>query len=324
MTNLWQRLSASERRLAGIVGVLAVLFALYAAALPALEYLRDLDYRIETREMEVLNMTRQAAQSYAVDTRYRRLAEQHSTSWTEAEIRDGVQRELDRLALRDPDESKSGRLVQISSRPSGSLMNYSGYREYQTTFSTSPGDIRSLTEFLRRIQESPQALRIDRLDLRRPDPRQDDVVAEFQVTRVVVDRGAEEGLEDLSPAPVVGGWTGVDCALEPLDGGIVKASATEAGALLYQVHELVAGKKLRLSVEVGADGTARLGVLNLKTGKPTGAEAPVAVGEPRAYAAEFVIPGTAGEKVALGIPCVVIEAEGTTVTAARVTLEEVP
>jgi hypothetical protein len=207
-------MSRRERRLAMVAGIGVGLMLLYLIVMPAYSYLQGLNMQVESLEEAVYSNTYQAAMSEVVSKRYGELASQHSTGWTEAEISDGLQRELDRLSMADPTgkdpKAKSGKLLSIQYRPEGQLTPFTGYREYQTTFTTQPTGISEIAEFVRRIQESPQTLRIDKLDLRRDNPLSSPVVAQITVTRTVVDAKetdapkAEEATKE-AKAPKQGG-----------------------------------------------------------------------------------------------------------------------
>ncbi len=351
MSKLWTRLSTRERRLAVVVGVIVVAFCLYVAALPAIGYLGDLDTRIDDLEQEVLNLAVQAAQSYSVEVLYARLSSQHSTVLTEAEIQDGLQRELDRLSYRDPDvPDPAKKLLSITYRPEGQLTVYKGYREYQTTFATQPSPIQAIAEFLRRLQESPQSLRIDALELRRENPSSRYIIANVTMSRIVVDRVEGQDVEVEIPHAVGNmldnpgfeewddvqgrfpGWESMNCVLSQVQEGAtegvaqLRAECQGPQGAVFQPRELVAGRRYRLSLHLTAAGPARLEVMNMTTGKPfEGGQALPQDGKTYFLTlAPFTVPGKPGEKVTLALPYIRLEAAGCVVHADNVTLEEVP
>jgi hypothetical protein len=332
----------------GAVGLMIV----YLMIMPAVLYIDGLNMQIDSLEDEVYNSTAQAARSEVVSKRYDELASEHSTGWTEAEINDGLQRELDRLSLAGAPDKKTGRpgkLLEITYRPEGQLTDFNGYREYQTTFSTRLSYIAPIAEFVRRIQESPQALRIDKLDLRRDNPNTKHIVAQITVTRTVVEgkeiaelaapvelpkgnfaRNASFETWDASNA-VLPDWVLVGAAVSPdaahaVDGkSAVKVVATDANAMIYQTHKLVAGQKYRIAVLAATKNEAVFQVVDGTTrARLPGAQTMVADGNMYEYALnEFVAPGTAGEEVELGIPCVVLPEKGSVVFLDKAVLEAV-
>lgn len=353
----WEKLSARERRLAVVVAVLVGLAFVYAAVAPALGYLQSLSATVDSLEEELYSNTVQASLSKVVSARYATLAAEHSTEMTEAQISDGLQSELDRLSLQgDPAKGgAAGHLVRIVYRPEGTLTDYEGYREYQTTFTTQPTTIQALSEFLARLQQSPQALRVDRLDLRRENPAARSIVATIAVTRTVVDR--PEGEPKPVPAPaepeptpetaVVAArnpsfeqwdaaakafpeWKAEGCTVEPdaqhaVEGAnAAKVVATEKGARFYQNHELVAGRTYRLSAVLAAQGKVTLAILDAESGRPLG-QAPIAAGDTMLEVKVPKIPvaGRNGEAKEYAIPCLILDAPGDTLFLDKVVVEEV-
>lgn len=352
VTTLWNRLSVRERRLAMAAGAAVGLMILYLMIMPAVMYIAGLNLQIDSLEDEVYNSTAQAARSEVVSKRYNELASAHSTGWTEAEINDGLQRELDRLSLSgvlDKKTGGAGKLLEITYRPEGQLTDFNGYREYQTTFSTQLSFIGPIAEFVRRIQASPQALRIDKLDLRRDNPSTKHIVAQITVTRTVVD--SKEGSTPAAPVELpkgnfarnasfetwdeskltppdweLAGATAVPDATHVVDGkAAVKVLATDAGAMIYQTHKLVAGQKYSITVLGATKNEAVFQVIDGKTRKPLpGAQTMVADGNLYEYALkEFVAPGTEGEEVELGIPCIALKDKDSVVFLDKVVLEAV-
>lgn len=351
MNNLWNRLSARERRLAlGAVALLGA-FLVYAAVLPAINHLNDLDLRISELEDEVCNNTQLAALSKVISARYGELAVQHSTAWTQAEISDGLQRELDRLSLKTPpppDGSARGggpRLLTIAYRPEGALTPYTGYREYQTTFSTQSTTIAAVAEFLRRLQDSPQTLRVDKLTVRRDNPASNAVLATITITRTVVDRsGVEEDLEaDTGKLARNGGfeawdavskgflnWRTDGCAASIDETHVVEGTkalklvAEKPRARYRQDLKLAGGRKYRLSLHAVATGPASFVVYDVAAKKVLPGEQTIATqGEMRAYTLEFQTPGEDGKKVELMAPLIILNGVGTTAFVDGVVLEEV-
>lgn len=357
MNKLLNRLSARERRLAGATGLVVAAVVAWMAVMPAVGYLGDLDSRIDTLEEQLYSNTYQAALSKVVSARYNTLAAQHSTAWTEAEISDGLQRELDRLSLKTPPppdgSGGSGpRLLTITYRPEGQLTAYSGYREYQTTFLTQPTTIGAIAEFLRRLQESPQTLRVDKLDLRR-EPNNKQVTASISVTRTVVDRKAADGETAAVPAEGTAKpagnlvsnpgfeawndtrkqfaeWSTEGCTVSPdsehaVEGKLAaKAVFSAKRGRLFQDQKLMAGRTYRLTLHAAAQGVVSFSVVNREAKAFDLPEQKVQNdGKMREYKAEFTVTGTAGQMVPVVAPLFLLTGEGATVYADQILLEEV-
>lgn len=187
MSSLWSRLGSGERRLAWAALVVLGVAVVLSGAQRAVDRQCGLQERLAALENEVVSSTSEVALSRRVAARYAALAVAHASGLTEAQISDGLQSELDRLSLR-PESGKQ--LLKVVYRPEGVLTACAGYREYQTTFTTQPTSLAAVAEFLSRLQQSPQALRVDRIDLRRDNPAARSVVAQITVTRTVVDPSA--------------------------------------------------------------------------------------------------------------------------------------
>ena len=201
VNSYWQKISPRERRLVVITGALILVAFVYLIGLGAVSRLRALDRTVEQLEDQVLSYKAQIAVSKEVDAAYDRIASQHSSTWTEAQIFDRLFQEIYRLALKNPPELGSQEkmtahkpadyLVIIPSLRQGSLNEeQEDWREYTIKVKPNPTDLKSITAFLQRIMESPQALRVDALELSRPVSK-NDVGVVLDVTRTVVDGIAE-------------------------------------------------------------------------------------------------------------------------------------
>lgn len=194
MHNFWRNLNPRERRLAiGVVCLLAIGVATTVAK-RASDRLRDLDGTIQQSQSILIEYTQLVARSQSVDEAYRRIASQHSSAWSEAEIHDRIRQEVYRQAMRTPppegvpfSPSDSEELVSIPTLQQGTLRtDPRGFREYQLNLAIPPAPVENLFAFLERLQGSAQSLRIDRLELFR-DPMLEDVTAIIDITRTVVD-----------------------------------------------------------------------------------------------------------------------------------------
>ncbi len=284
------KLSPKERRLA--YGVLLVVIAVFGYSVVnfAVRNLASLDEQIEQLEDELYQLSLQAKRMDDVNRAYSLVTEQHSSEWTQAEIHDRLRTELLRLAMVNmpppgslPSAFSGDRLVEIPSWPAGTLDDQGeGFREYHIRVTTKPARIQNIALFLKRIHESPQILRVDRLELVRPSPESSDIVLTMTVTRTIIgdtpskptslsQRNAADnlapnaGLEEWDSATAsFPNWQGVNMELKQTDAGTTEGSyrlegtATQASAELYQVHLLRAGQKYEWRGDIAASGTATL------------------------------------------------------------------
>lgn len=342
MSSFWSRLSNRERALAA--ATLSVVFAAIVALVlsRAFAYVMDLDEQIDSLQLELVNNEQQMLRIEPVNNAFARIAGQHSSRWTAEEIRDGLHREIYRLALQSPGQpaqpgavqaaaapnSNAPRIVDIPSLPDGVLKAQGdGYREYTIDFRIQAAGMEQLTLFLARLQESPQVLRVDSLNVVR-EMEDQRVNAQIQVTRTVVD-GVETSGD--SPAVFAGGGIvngGFEQTGSPPEGwqmegamaGPTKLHVTEGatalaviasndGGRLWQEMELEAGETYELSLDAAATGDAALSVGAMEpsgerpgTMTPYGAPAPLRNdGSPYRYVFQFSPPGDAGTAAAVGI-----------------------
>jgi hypothetical protein len=286
-------MSGRERRLAGGVGLAAIVGLVYVILIQALGYLGALDEKIRAIEEDLLDAGHNAARSETMDALFSEIAAQHSSDWTQEEVHDRLRQEIYRLAQQIPPPPGSTApagpaLVQIPSLPQGRLEDSgAGYREYKIAFSIQPADIGSILQFLARLQQSPQVLRMDGLELTRL-PETGILTAAIEVTRTVVDSPSTEPAQ---PAPSVGAGQGGNLARNPSfeqwdapqgrfpewnghgvglaqsdelasDGAAcLSAHALSAAAAIYQRHELSAGATYDLTLDAAASGPATLGIM---------------------------------------------------------------
>lgn len=198
MMKLWARMSRRERGLAVAIVVLVVGGIVYSIVSSALEHLDRQMADIDRLEQQLVNYSRHLERRTPVDAAFARIAEQHSSQWTGEEINDRLTSEIYRLAREDPGTPGNpgvGReIVPIPLIPPGELEpNPDGYRVYTVDFRTDNAPVSDLTAFLRRLEESPQALRIEVLDIRRAPDLIGAAQAAIRVNRTVVD-GVEEAV----------------------------------------------------------------------------------------------------------------------------------
>jgi hypothetical protein len=221
LVDAWSRRSLRERRLAFAVAGLFATLMIVLALKGAWQVLDGLDREIGQLSNEMLNHTRQVAVRRRVEARFAQVANQHSSAWSESEIRDRLRQEIYRLSNLVPPEldargtplstdNKSGFLVKVPELGSGRLIDGGeGYRAYQIEFSIEPAPLPDLMAYLERLMQSPQSLRIDRIDLRR-DPERTEFAANLVITRTVVDDPggeAENALPELAARLDASAWT---------------------------------------------------------------------------------------------------------------------
>jgi len=348
MSSLFNSLSARERYLTIIVAVVLVVGVAYYTAFRAVTRLDELEDAIDRRQDELLLYQSQANRSASVESAFQLIASQHSSEWTREEINDRLRREIERLSVENPGppdsvldfqaDMSSRRLVNIASYPQGQLDTAEGYREYKIDFRVQPTDIRSLIVFLERLQESPQALRINELKLSR-DPVQRLVTAQVEVIRTVVNSepgpwdGESEDEDALANIARNGSFEEMDGSGEAFpewqaeglaiaqdsrfktDGAIcLQGTSQSADARVWQRQELAAGRTYELSVDVALIGSGRLQVVDEGQDKPyEGAAALLEGGDIYRYVVRFTVPGEPGTAVWVGAPVVAVDTPGSTV-----------
>lgn len=202
----FERMSPREQRLAIIVAVLVSVFLVFMVVRSALGSLSALDARVNRLQQNILNVKNQIRHRERTEAQYARVASQHSSAWTEAEILDRLRAEIYRLAQRQPpplDENgvpvevtnSQGELVTIPTIQQGNLSEgEQGFREYNLSFSVPAAPLKDMIDFVDRLQNSPQSLRVDAIELVR-EPIEEKVAANLTITRTIV-----AGVGDLAPA----------------------------------------------------------------------------------------------------------------------------
>ncbi len=358
MNKYWRQLSKREQRLALATGGLLLAAVIYLIVAPAASHLRWLDAEIERLEMDLINYTAQVSREETVTREFAKIAEQHSVRWTAEEIHDGLRREIDRLSLENPPEPgeergnsnpSDGRIVSIREIPEGVLSDSGeGYREYQIGFRTAQARVPNLVTFIRRLQESPQALRIDALQLERVSPMDEEATATFEVTRTVVDGipeeiaettdepGEPEDVEHIdnglfeqwdSDSRKFASWNSRGAALDANERfatagkHCLRAVASEPDAAVYQEVALTGGATYLLTADITVEGAAELGVANSEgNGLYEGTVTLDGDGAHR-YALRFTASGPAGESVQVRAPYIRLTDADTVVYLDNVSLK---
>ncbi len=193
---VWGRLSARERNLAFLTGVVVGGFLLFSVVRMALTSLREMDGEIARLQDDIVNCANQMASREAVEAQYAKVAAQHSSAWTEPEIHDRLRQEIYRLARRVPppldergiaveSQDSNENLVEIPALGKGEMAEGgAGYRQYRIPLRIPAVGIKPIIDFLERLQQSPQSLRLDKLELYRV-PESDQVAASVVITRTI-------------------------------------------------------------------------------------------------------------------------------------------
>lgn len=278
----WSHRSTRERRLAVAVLSLAAVFGAVLAVKGGGEVLDRLDREIAQLENEILNSARQAALRDQLEARLTQVANQHSSAWSESEIRDRLRQEIYRLSNLYPPAldpkgiplstaSEDGVLVNIPELGKGQLIaDGEGYREYQIEFSILPVEISALAAYLERLMESPQSLRIDRIEMWR-DPSRSEFAAKLLITRTVMDdvlaHGAGDSENDNNATPISlrpDAWQcdGCEIRAEGEDGAeqVIALRATADSARAWMEHRLPTSGTCKVDLEIASNAEGKIGV----------------------------------------------------------------
>jgi hypothetical protein len=342
MTRPLAKLSQRERRLALLTIIILLGVVGYTVVTIARNRLHELDQDIEQAENELYQLNLQAKRLSEVDKAYTAVTEQHSSEWTQAEIHDRLRTELLRLALVNmpppgslPSAFSGEHLVEIPSWPAGSLDDRGeGYREYHIRITTKPTSIKNIALFLQRIHESPQILRVERLELVRPSPEAADVVLTMTVTRTIIgdtpkkpdaispvgptenlarNAGFEEWDETTGSFPE---WEFENVIPMRLDAGASEGSwrlqATCQGTTgsISQIHQLQPKTTYDWEADIAANGIAKLNVIYNEK-QPLSPE-PIQIekdGRVRKYRIRFTTPDTPQSQIEVHVPAISLESE---------------
>jgi len=306
MNRIWAKMSNRERLLAVAVAALVVTGLSYMTVMGALNHLEQQEAMIDHYEQQLINFSRHMERRTPVDAAFGQIAEQHSSQWSGEEIYDRLGSEIYRLARQDPGAPGSPGsgpdIVPIPQLPPGELSaNPEGYRSYTVEFKTGDASISNITAFLRRLEESPQALRIEALDIRRPPDQLGGGQATIRVNRTVVD-GVEEATEPepLPDGPVpdrlpaftaqaaelapngsfesvrdgsAEGWLAEGCKLSSTtdfvtDGNIsLKVEPEDSGAILAQPLELAGGSSYEMTIDLKSSAALSITVMDEGDGR---------------------------------------------------------
>lgn len=334
ISSLWQKLSDREKNLARLTAAAIALMVIYTGYQRAMARLDDLDMTIMRLEDDLVSYTFQIAHRELVESRYAAIASQHSSAWTEAEIHDRLRQEIYRLARNTPppldengiplNQPEDGNLVEIPSLGKGNMAEGGkGYREYRLNLRIPPCPLANLITFLERLQQSPQSLRIDALELNRAIDG-NVVSASIDITRIVAD-GATDTLPAREVQTVATGtgrimlraqdWVATGAEIQDVaeagSHGAVDIQATADTAEVYLLRSLPGGTVYEMIMDLAAaQGEVVLGVgLESEETPFEGAQSIVADGSVYRIHLQFTLPGAPGTDVQ--IKCPLIRMQGT-------------
>lgn len=354
MSTAWQRAAAQyekmsprEQRLALIVGGLAFLFIVVLAVRTAIDSLGNLDAQINRAQTMILNTENQIRHRESIEEQYARVAAQHSSAWTAAEIHDRLRAEIYRLAQRQPPAlnadgvpekmtNTTGELVSIPSLQQGNLTEgEQGYREYMLNFNVPPAPLKDMIDFIDRLQNSPQSLRVDVLELTR-DPLGEDVSANITITRTIVAGVKEDKAAVVKvSAPKAAGekkaagmklnaaeWKTENCEVGAETGGSETTALVftpkAAGATAYVERAMPPGV-YQVSLDLSADGPASITVAD--NGEPL--KGAVEVSPNKNITCTFQCRTRSDGRPQLRIPLLKLAEAGSTVRLTRMAVEKV-
>ncbi len=356
----FSQLSASEKRLSIAVVGLLLAAVIMVIGFRCADALATLDATIASQQNALLELSKFAALAGPVDEAYETMAKQHSSDWTQEQIHDRLRVEISRLQLRQvlPDDapipavSKPGdSIVDIRSWPVGALEDSGeGYRTYQINFRTEPTSIQNIATFLERLQKSPQALRVDGLELTR-QPLSTEVTAVFRVARTVIGEGktpqpkVAEAPKPVAPSNAIvnsdfaqwnpqessfPGWIVSRAAMSEAkdlvaDGGTaLSLHANSPDAELYQVVHLRAGATYEMAFVARTAGVVQVCVFNESKGEALKGDANLVQGATGyQYRYRFTVPGDNGSEISMRAPYFVLGQTGVVLVVDNVSVQEV-
>lgn len=328
----WSKMNQRERVLTAVTLALGLVFLAWFIVVSAQRQMEGLHAEVDRLQERVVTASFQIARKQQVEAEYARVAAQHSSAWDKYEVYERLRQEIFRLAQKVPpplDESgvpvkassESGALVEIPELRQGVMTeNEGGYREYKLSFRIPTVELTDLFNFLERLRESPQSLRIDGLTFAR-DWNSTQVAAEVELTRIIVnnDQAPAEAGEEKSG----GGFTRI--ALDPkqwsADKGALQVTgeglvlqAQDDGAAMYLEQQLPGASSYDCVLELSSTGPGRLAVASGAEAKALeGAQDLPGDGAPYRVHLQFTVPGKQGEAVAVRAPFITLNNYGTQV-----------
>lgn len=314
---LWEDLSKREQLLAIATAAVVTLVAVYWGYQRSQETLKTLDNTIGTLENNLERHVRMLAHRDIIESEYAAIAAQHSSEWTEAEIHDRLRQEIYRLAKNTPapldangnplpTPGNIGNLVEIPSLGKGQMAEGGeGYREYHINLRIPPTELRRLIQFLERLHNSPQSLRIDALDLNRP-PEQELVSASINISRIIADGATLTATDALPESPAGLGrihlsadnWKTQNASVQNMSSqsihGAVTLQMMASSAEVYMTHTLAGGNYEMTANLASSSPDVMVGVADGETGRPLSPmQAITGNGQTNQYQIRFTIPDNA-------------------------------
>ena len=345
ISNAWRKLSQRERRLAALVGLLLPLFLVAFIVRSAMMQVSELDTTISRLQDDVLSYTHLMALKRSVESQYEKVAAQHSSEWTAPEIQDRLRQEIYRLSKRVPPplddngipvqtESSDIELVRIPALQQGTLRaGAKEYREYLLDFQIPSAKFSNIVDFIERLQNSPQSLRVDALELVR-DPSSDNCSANIGITRTIAS-GAQLDEEETQSAGKENdemdraNWTckGAELSRNLLCSQRGKQSlggtVREADAELAMIRSLPARRAFDLYLDITVSGKGTVAVSGLGGAGFSGTPADLTPdNQPYRVHLQFTVPGEEGTRTRVKVPCIQLAEPGSSVEIRNVVLRE--
>lgn len=325
----WSSMSSRERNLAVLTSLVVFLFLGWSVVRGAQNQMNRLRSEIDRLQEQVVNASAQISRKQQVEAEYAAVASQHSSEWDKYEVYERLRQEIFRLAQKVPpalDEngvpvrsnSDSGVLVNIPELRQGTMVeSEEGYREYKISFRIPAVEINDLFNFLDRLRQSPQSLRIDGLTFGR-DWDRTLVTADIDLTRIIVN--GEAAIQRAADPEASEEFTRI--ALDPAqwvaENGTVRAAADtllleakDDGAALYLEQPLPGAASYDCIIELSATGRGMLAVASGADGVLfPGAERLPADGSAYKAHFQFTVPGKRGEAVLMRVPYLTLSDPG--------------
>lgn len=346
----FEKLSPRERGLAFAVGLLCLLAVCFTVAKKSINRLDNLEQQITTKKHLIVKYNHKVAHRQNVDFQYARIAAQHSSGWTTAEVVERLRQEIRRLAKKVPpalDEngipfsttSTQGDLINIPQLRPGSVTDSGeGYIEYRMSLTIPTAHMMRVVEFIERLQSSPQSLRIESMRITR-EPLSTDVRCELDIVRVL----AVGSMGDIAPvaaaAPAKIGppdrlnlddWTCDGCTIAPTAGQhgdeyqALRVEAQEGDAMVSLSRSLPAGASYDLYLDARIYQDTMLSMRDETTQQElSGSTMLEATNEMNRYHIQFTVPGVPGTETAMAVPSFQLSKPGNSVLLDAIRLVEV-
>jgi HAMP domain-containing protein len=329
-----------ERILTVVTLVLGIIFLAWFTVNAAQRQMAQLRAEVDRLQEQVVTASYQISRKQQVEAEYARVAAQHSSEWDKYEVYERLRQEIFRLAQRVPqplDESgvpvkatnESGQLVNIPELRQGVMTESGeGYREYKISFRIPSVEINDLFNFLERLRQSPQSLRIDGLTFSR-DWDSTLVAADIELVRIIVNSHAVQreaaaeaaggGFIRMSLEP--GQWSAGRGKLQKGEG--LSLHASEPDAELFLEQALPGQSSYDCVVEFTSTGGGILAVATADGKEAVPLEgAQELPGDGTRYRAHlrFTVPGERGQPVVLRAPYIRLNENGAQVQLHSVAL----